>query len=360
MAHQDRTLEDKLLLRGGAGGIMAYNELRRRLGDDLSPTVATLPDGSVDHFCTISDGRGGTIESRERFGRDLLGDRSSFQFHVETTEPGGQSVNAAMQLHALGDDVTCYGHLEHSIFDDLAFETVSMGAPTEVYAFNFSDRDVMFARHPTFTEWTLDDLQAVAPLPTVFDVDAVACTNWVSTPNLGAAFRRLGEADLPRVPLVFDPGDVVGRDNEDLKTLLDGLGALQDSFEVVFNGNRAEARETAAVLEGHFNDDLDRLAAIRKTAGITAAVIHDRAEAVVATADERTRVENYCADEPVRHTGGGDRFTGGLTHALACGWSWETALACGNACAVHYVETGKTATAADLIALVDEGQSSES
>lgn len=339
---------------------MAYDELRRRLTDGPSPTVATLPDGSVDHFCSVSDGRGGTLESRETFGREVLGERSAFQFQIEATEPGGQAVNAASQLHALGAEVSCYGHLEDPIFDDLPFGTASMGEPAEVYAFNFADRDVMFARHPTFAEWTLDDLGDVAPLPEIFGVDAVSCTNWVSTPNLGAAFHRLGEADLPRLPFVLDPGDVVGRDVDDLEALLDALGALQATFDVVYDGNRAEVRETACVLEGNFDDDLDRLAAIREAAGITAAVIHDRDEAVVATADERTRVENYRVDRPLRHTGGGDRFTGGLTHALACDWAWETALACGNACAVHYVETGGTATADDLVDLVDDRESTGS
>ncbi|QLD89590.1 carbohydrate kinase family protein [Natronomonas salina] len=333
---------------------MAYDALRRLLADGHSPSVATLPDGSVDHFCTLSDGRGGTIETRETFGHDVLGDRSSFRFQIETSEPGGQAVNAATQLHALGADVACYGHIDDPVFDDLPFETVSMGEPAEVYAFNFTDQDVMFARHPTFAEWSLDDLRDLAPLPEIFGVEAVACTNWVSTPNMGAAFHRLGEADLPRVPFVLDPGDVVKRDVDDLKALLNALGALQDTFDVIYNGNRAEVRETAAVIEGRFEDDLDRLAAIREAAGISATVIHDRAEALVATADERTRVENYNAEEAVRHTGGGDRFTGGLTHALACGWDWEPALACGNACAVYYVKTGETATTDALANLIDD------
>lgn len=333
---------------------MPYDRLARQLSSSESPTVSTLPDGSVDHYCSVDTGAGRGLDTREAFGREIFGDRTSLQFHVDTTESGGQAVNAAKQLHALGDRVTCYGHLDDPVFEALPFETVSMGDPSLVYVFNFTDRDLMLVEDADVTDWALADLRRVADLDDVFGGDAVCCSNWLSLSGLESAFHRLGEEELPRVPFVFDPGDVVGSDPGEMERLLDALATLQDTFDVVFNGNREETRTVATALSGSFDDDVGRLGAIREATGIHAAAFHSRDEAAVVADDERIQVQNYRISQPVRHTGGGDRFSGGLAHGLACGWDWDVALACGNAAACYYVESGETATAEDVIDFVGE------
>ena len=332
---------------------MCYNRLQRRLGESGSPAVTTLPDGSVDHFCTVGDDATGSPETRDGFGHEILGDRSSFSFAVETTEPGGQAVNTAKQLHALGGSVTCYGHLDAPVFDSLPFGTESMGSPATVYVFGFNDRDVMFVESSEITEWSLAELRRVDDLSDVFTGDAVCCSNWGSVAGLESAFHQLGDAQLSRIPFVFDPGDIVGFAPDEIDALLDAVAALQDTFDVVYSANRREVRTTAAPLSGSFDDDLARLAAIRDETGVTATVMHARDEAAVAARDEQLRVSNYRVERPARHTGGGDRFTGGLGHALACGWDWDLALACGNACAVYYVESGSTGGVNDIAAFID-------
>ncbi|MGM0716658.1 MAG: hypothetical protein ACQET5_05655 [Halobacteriota archaeon] len=271
-----------------------------------------------------------------------------------STEPGGQAVNTAKQLHALGGSVTCYGYLDAPAFEALPFATVSMGDPALVYVFGFRDRDAMFVRESEVSEWTLTELRRVADLPEVFTGDAISCSNWVSVCGLESAFHRLSALDVSRIPFVFDPGDVVGYDSGEIDALLDALSALQDTFDVVYNANRQEIRATAAPLSGSFEDDIERLATIREEAGIAAAVMHARGEAAAVTGEEQLRVSNYHVEDPKRHTGGGDRFTGGLGHALACGWDWDLALACGNVCAVHYVESGSTGTVDDIVAFLEE------
>ena len=333
---------------------MPYDRLRRRLGESGSPTVTTLPDGSVDHFCTVVEDGAESLETRDAFAREILGDRSSFSFSVETTEPGGQAVNTAKQLHALGGSVTCYGHLDAPVFESLPFATVSMGSPALVYVLGFSDRDVMFVESSEVSEWTLAELRRVDDLSDAFGGDAVCCSNWGSVGGLESAFHELSDTDVPRVPFVFDPGDIVGSPPDEIGALLDAVAALQDTFDVVYSANRQEVRTTAAPLSRPFDDDLARLAAIREETGITAAVMHARDEAAAVTCDERLRVGNYRVERPVRHTGGGDRFTGGLGHALACGWDWDLALACGNACAVYYVESGGTGGGRDIAEFLDE------
>jgi len=330
----------------------AYERLVDELPAAGSPSLTTLPDGSVDRYCSVRAGGTTRFETRRAFGNAILGDRSSFRFHVERTEPGGMCVNAAQQGHALGGQVTCYGHLDAPIFELLPFETVSMGQPADVYVFDFADRDAMLVQSRDVPDWTVADLGASGDLADVFDADAICCSNWVGAPGLQPAFHHLGDRALPRRPFVFDPGDVVGCNRHELEALLEAVTALQDTFDVVLLANQREVHAIAAVLPDGHASDAERLAAIRDATGVTAAGIHTEEEAAVATAEGLTRVPTIEVGEPVRRTGGGDRFSGGLGYALALGWDWPVALACGNACAARYVQTGQTGDPTDLAEFV--------
>lgn len=334
-----------------------YDRLAARLrADRPTPSLSTLPDGSVDRFCTLSAGGTEPVTARETFGREVrAGRRKAYRLHPETTEPGGQCVNTAQQAHDLGADVTCYGHLDHPVHADLPFEAVSMGEPATVSVVEFDDGDVMLVEPSAdILDWSLAELRAVAPLADVLAVDAVCCANWLSLPGMGAAFHALAERELPRVPFVFDPGDVVGCGLEELRALRAAIGALQSTVDVVFNANLEEVRAVGASLPDPPTDDADTLAAIREATGVAAAVLHGEERAVAATADSRVTVPNLAAGPPERHTGGGDRFGAGLAYGLALDWDWELALACGNACAVHYVRTGETGDADAVAASAED------
>lgn len=334
--------------------VVPYARLHDRLADPPTPTLSTLPDGSVDRYCTLDTSGTDAIRTRgvlaDEMGRD---GRSTFRIGVESEEPGGQAVNVATQLHALGSDVTCYGYLDAPLFDGVPFATVSMGEPSVVYAFNFDDGDVMLAENRGITDWSLASLRGVADLTEVFGVDAVACGNWVSAPGMDAALRELGGMSLPRVPFVLDPGDLVGAPADEIEAFGDALAKLQDTFDVVYNANRAEIRATAAALADAPVDDAACLAALREATGVTATVIHAADVAMAATPGGVVSVESVGVAEPARHTGGGDHFTGGLTFALAAGWDWDLALACGNACAAGYVDTATTGSLDDVRAVAE-------
>ncbi|MBP1986119.1 carbohydrate kinase family protein [Halolamina salifodinae] len=335
---------------------MPYQRLARRLAEAPSPAVSTLPDGSVDRFCRLSAGALDPVERRTTFAREAAaGRRKGFGLEPERVEPGGQSVNTAQQAHALGADATCYGHLDdpepgRDVFDALPLETVSMGRPAIVNILDFEDNDLLLVEaSPDLADWRLADLRAAAPLPEVFDTEAVACSNWVSVPGMAEAFHELGDASIPRVPFVFDPGDVLGGDAAAHRELREAIRALGASVDVVLSVNPTELRALAAALPEppESPDDEKRVRAIRQAADAAAVVKHGKNEALAATREGIVRVDNPVVEDR-RQIGGGDRFAGGLAVGLGDGWNWETALAAGNACASHYVATGETASATTL------------
>lgn len=331
---------------------MPYQRLVERLVTPPEPTVSTFPDGSVDRYCRLSAGALDPIERRTTFAREArAGSRKGFGLDPERIEPGGQSVNAAAQAHALGASATCYAHLDHEVFADLPFGTVSMGEPALVNVLDFEDYDLLLVEEsPAIADWSLATLRDAAPLSTVFDADVVACLNWVSIPAMGEAFHQLAQEDLSRCPFVFDPGDVLGSDVPSHRALRSAVSTLQATFDVVVSVNATELRAMGAAMPGPPEPpvtDADRVTALRELLGVTAVLKHGKREALAATEGGVVAVDNPAVDAR-RQTGGGDRFGAGLAVALGAGWEWELALACGNACASHYVATGETATAAAL------------
>lgn len=336
---------------------MPYQRLAARLADGPSPTVSTLPDGSIDRYCRLSAGALDPVDRRTTFAREIgAGGRKAFGLDPVRAEPGGQSVNTAEQAHALGADTTCYGHLDNSVFDTLPFDTVSMGEPAVVNVLDFADDDLLLVEHSAdIRNWTLADLRDVAPLPTVFSCDAVTCSNWVSVPAMGEAFHDLADEALPRVPFVFDPGDVLGSDPSAHRDLREAVSALQSTLDVVVSVNRTELHALAAALPNSPEppvDDWERVRALRAAFDGAAVVKHGEEEALAATDEGVVAVDNPTVEDR-RQTGGGDRFAGGLAVGLGAGWDWDVALACGNACASHYVSTGESPTAEGLQAWID-------
>mgnify|MGYP006279900351 FL=1 len=331
---------------------MPFQRLAARLADGSSPTVHTLPDGSIDRYSRLSAGALDPVRRRTTFAREIeAGGRKGFGLEPTHVEPGGQAVNAAAQAHALGADATCYGHLDDSVFDSLPFDTVSMGDPAVVNVLDFEDTDLLLVEDsPDIQNWSLADLRAIAPLAVVFDADALVCTNWVSVPAMGEVFHDLAAEALPRVPFVFDPGDVLGSDLCAHRDLREAVSALQTTLDVVVSVNRTELHALTAALPNPPEspvDDRDRVRALRAAFGGAAVVKHGKEEALAATEEGVVAVENPTV-EATRQTGGGDRFAGGLAVGLGDGWGWEVALAAGNACASYYVSTGGTATAEEL------------
>ena len=310
--------------------------------DDLGGRVVALPDGSVDTYYRVAAGRGQQIDSRAAFGDAVAAaDANAFQIDAQHRDPGGQAVNAARQAAALGAETTLYGHLDDPVFDAMEVDARSMGAPAAVSVLAFDDGELLLSEESgDLLDWSVADLRAAGTDP-LADAQAVCCGNWVSLPGMDDALRAL-PALTDGAPVVFDPGDVTGCSDAKLDALADSLAACGADAPVVLSIDTGEAQRLAEAVDADGDGIEARIDAVRERAGVIAAVVHERSRALLATRSGVQSVPNPSVGDPVRRTGAGDRFDGGLAVGLASGLDFDLAAALGNCCASHYAGTGET------------------
>jgi sugar/nucleoside kinase (ribokinase family) len=321
--------------------------------------VVCLPDGSVDTLARVRDGSGSLIGTRAAFGERVgNGSLRSVTLEELAREPGGQSVNAAGQVHALGGDVALFGHLDDPVFD-LPFETYSMGEPAAVTVLRFDREDLMLSRaSQAIDRWSFETLLSLdAPVRERIEAaDACCLANWASFGDLSEGMRDLADWDLDG-PVVLDPGPLGGGDGGALRRLCDALATLDGTCPVVLSANEGEIATLATVLGIDAEDHPARERALRAALGVSGVVFHGDDAAVAATGASldgpaTAHVPNIEVTDVCRRTGAGDRFSGGLAAALGTGLDIEVALAMGNACASCFVASGETADRERLAAFV--------
>ncbi|QLG50456.1 PfkB family carbohydrate kinase [Natrinema halophilum] len=362
---------------------MSYADLCDHLdaleGDGRRHVVA-LPDGSVDHRYALSGAGGVRVERADEFRSQLAAGSRAFSLEPVDVRPGGQAVNAARQVHALGDSATLVGHLDHPVLAEFPFETRSMGPPATVRVVMLDEDDLLFSEPGAAETWELADLRAVVDWDRILDADALCCANWVSVRGLTAVFDRFRSAPPDEsLTIVLDPGPIDAVDPSALEDLFDVLSrtdGASESIEIVLSVNptELEAAVAATDVSGRASDRvsdasgvtsdgtrdrnraLGRAVALRSAIGISGVISHGTAVAAGATRNGTTVVNMLEVGETKHTTGAGDRFSAGVACALAREWSLETALALGNACAAHFVGTGETAGPAAVRSILERSE----
>ncbi|MFB6134206.1 MAG: PfkB family carbohydrate kinase [Halanaeroarchaeum sp.] len=331
-------------------------DIRHLLASEEEPTITVLPDGSVDHRYAIV-GPDGDELSRQEFATDIHEYAKTFLTRPLGEEPGGQSVNAARQVHELGANTSLVSHLDHPIFASLPFETYSMGDPADIHVYELADGVTMFAiESADIDNWTFHRVrEAVGPAyDRLTAADAILWTNWDAFPHATEGLSELVESVDRGNLLVIDPGAVSTRSPAARREFLETLRALSEPYDVVLSPNRREADRLAEAI-GIDGQSVSSIAsALRNRAGIDAVVIHDVPAAAVATHSGVETVPTVDDAQPSRHAGGGDRFSAGVAYARAHGWDWPAALTLGNATATFYVIHGRSGTASEIADLIAE------
>jgi sugar/nucleoside kinase (ribokinase family) len=336
---------------------MDYADLADVLRNDAADCdITAFPDGSIDMRYRVTDGSEGRL-AREEFGERIAsGESDTFSIDREERAMGGQAVNMARQATALGDTVHLYGYLDHSIFDSLACETVSMGEPATVYVYDFGS-EVMLADNPdAMSEWSLATLRNA--MGDTFEermtADAVCCANWISFDGMTDALSDIGALSLDGKYFVLDPGDLTVEAQESVASLCAALERLEQSHDVVISIDDGEMTYLAESLAVEVSDDAEEtLKRLGTELAVTGIVLHGSSEAIAATPDGMRSVPTIHIDGETDLTGAGDRFGAGLAHGLAREWGWNSALRLGNLCSSYHVEQGETGSRETLASYAD-------
>ncbi len=338
-----------------------YDTLLRRLDDAGSGKILTLPDGSVDIYYDVCGVKENPSETRDEFV-DCLTDTGTNSCHLREIERtmGGQSVNTAKQCSALGDDVSVFSHTDDPIFDDLNATTYSMGEPARVNVLVFEDEELLLPQIPAhYSDWTLADLLALPDAREALnEADVVCIQNWVSFDSMDSALRDLADEKIGSTDIVFDPGDITKRGKSDLVAMMDAIRYTAAEYDVLLSLNRDEMEHLLDVAEVSGYGKKERIQKLCSKLRLRAAIMHHEERALAATETEELSVPNISTEHERRKTGAGDRFNGGVAHAMAVGWDLKYALLLGNACASYYVENKETGTPESLSSFLSKRSSS--
>lgn len=298
--------------------------------DTLAGHVVACPDGSVDSYTHLYDGSE-RLTSRDELASRLRSGERSFSVEPQRTVPGGQAVNVARQSHALGGDVTLFGHCGAETLS-FPFSVESLGAPSRVTVRAFDGEDLMIADDPDAFD-SCDAARLRQAGLYAAPADAVFVGNAVSVVHIPDILREFAAGETP---VVFDPGPITGIAASRAETLCSALGDLADRRPVVVSPNAAETTAFAEALGLDAGGDV--APRLRDRLGIDAFVVHDHPTTRIIT-DEVRRLDTPNVERTSR-TGGGDAFVGGLATGLASDWSVVDAARLGTWCTAHRVTGG--------------------
>lgn len=329
-------------------------DIREPLVESARVTATALPDGSVDRRFRLVDDDGNRL-TRTAVGEAITAGAKTFDTADRRVETGGQSVNAADQLHALGATTTLVGHLDHPVFEICPYQTYSMGKPADINVYELADGVVMIGSESADIEtWTETDLyEAVGTdLSTIFERDVVVWTNWATMPQATAAFEAVMGA-LPK-RLVIDPGPIELRTPQEQNALIEALNQQALPDETILSPNAAETRLLAQAIDDSITDTAEAATRLQRETELAGVIVHGHPQAIIATASETVAVPALENITPGRHAGAGDRFTAAVAYAIARDWSYKAATTLGHLVAGQYLQYGHSGSRRDVLELLND------
>ncbi len=323
--------------------------LRRGQGEDFTP------------IATIS-------EFAQRIA-GAAGKSANYEFFPRFEKLGGNAPIMANALAATGTELTVIAALGgppvHPVFADLAAKakTISLCAPAQTTAVEFSDGKLMFGQMRSLDEITYARIcEAMGESAFHAELAAaqlIALVNWTMVPNMTAVYDALLTRALPKLPtsttrrFFFDLADPEKRSIEDLRAALAAISRFEKFGRVTLGLNLKEAQQVAAALGAAANPDSEAslramCATIRERLAVETVVVHPRESAACATARGSWWIPGPYTTQAKITTGAGDHFNAGFASAQLLDLTPEACLALGVATSGHYVRTASSPTLPEL------------
>ena len=370
--------------------MLNQNKLRLQARDAIKIALATQCkafvgiDGFIDEIIHLVDVRQ-DFENYTRLNKmtefaakisEAAGRSGNFERVVQRVKMGGNGPLMSSAMGNLGTEIFYTGAVGwpevHEIFKPLEVfgRVVTLCEPAHTDAFEFFDGKMLMGKLEVLKTITPERLieccgGEAALLKELESCQLVALTNWTMVPFATEVFGTLlnlaGKCN--HSPLFFfDLADPEKRTKEDLCELIalfseqSGLGR-----HVILGLNHNEALQVACAMdfgnvdESEAEEPLCHLAqSIQQASGITEIVVHPRKCSAAATAEGSSYAIAPFTPTPKLSTGAGDHFNGGYAFGRLNGLDPLMSMISGNAVSGHYVRTGHSPTADDLLEFLEK------
>lgn len=339
-------------------------------------------DGFIDTLARVvksrQDSHNYTAFSSISQWADSLKEAAGKSCNFELTEArlcaGGNAINVARALSALGYSVNCAANMGapncpleidplFSPYISNFEQAINLGAAGQTHALEFQDGKLLLGIQGKNANLTLSDLEKVLGAHWAHDFiwnhELIALVNWTMTPNLGKIWRHLAlhpPKQAQKHTLLIDLADPKKRNSKELARDLYELEPLcNEGVKVILSMNRSEAEQVLAALgekpleKESLSETLSLIAEqIRQKLPGFVIVVHDSQLSVLSQNSQTFVRLGEIIKSPRVLTGGGDHFNAGLAHGLLQEKNPADCLDLAMKSAGYYIKNGQSPQSQDL------------
>jgi hypothetical protein len=245
----------------------------------------------------------------------------------------------------------------------------TLAQPAHTTCLEFTDGKVMLCDMAACAEVTWERLlECVGQSALDAELQAAAfisAVNWGKLPHAGPIWTnlaaRLAELGRPAKKVLFfmDLAEFETRPLADREDLLSRLPEITRQCQTLLSFNLKEAWQMSEVFGGayHGRKDVDSVAELaallRSRIAVDRVIIHPNDGAACASANSTVHVPGPYCRAPLISTGAGDNFGAGCLSAALKGFDDVGILLTGNCASGHFVRSGRSASFADMVKLLD-------
>ena len=335
-------------------------------------------DGFIDTFVRLQ-----TPASMAEFGPKVAaaaGISASYPARHLGDKFGGNGPLFAAAMHAIhagAIDITYIGAMGRDVVLPIYQDALggkmkhlhTLAAPAHTTCLEFTDGKVMLCDLTNCCDVTWGRLLECVGQPAL-DAELTAARfigalNWGKLPHAGRIWSnladRLASLGVPAKEIVFfmDLAEFETRPLADREDLLARMGPITRQCQTVLSFNLKEAWQMGEVFgasyQGHKEAaEVAELAAfLRARIEVDRVIIHPNNGAACASASGTVHVPGPYCREPLISTGAGDNFGAGCLAAALRGFDDASLLLAGNCASGHFVRTGRSASFAEMVILLD-------